>query len=60
MDALFLSNTSLFRGITPEEVTSMLGCLLAEEKCYQKDEVISPEIIVLNRNTTGYYYPNFR
>ena len=40
MDALFLSNTSLFRGITPEEVTSMLGCLMAEEKCYQKDEVI--------------------
>ena len=40
MDALFLSNTSLFRGITPEEVTSMLVCLMAEEKCYQKDEVI--------------------
>jgi len=43
MDALFLSNTSLFRGIIPEEVTSILGCLMAEEKCYQKDEVIYRE-----------------
>ncbi len=40
MDALFLSNTSLFRGITPEEVNSMMSCLMAEEKYYKKDEVI--------------------
>lgn len=42
MDTLFLSNTNLFRGITPKEVSSMLDCLMAEEKCYQKDEVIYP------------------
>ncbi|KXL52967.1 transcriptional regulator FixK [Anaerotignum neopropionicum] len=40
MDTFFLSNTNLFRGTTPEEVASMLGCLMAEEKYYRKDEVI--------------------
>lgn len=40
MDTLFLSNTNLFRGITPEEVSSMLSCLMAEEKHYRKNEVI--------------------
>ena len=40
LDALFLSNTNLFHGITPEEVTSMLNCLKAEEKHYKKDEII--------------------
>ncbi len=40
MDTLFLSNTNLFRGTTPDEVAAMLPCLMAEEKYYRKDEVI--------------------
>ncbi len=40
MDTLFLSNTNLFRGTTPEEIASMLDCLMAEEKSFKKDEVI--------------------
>lgn len=40
MDTLFLSNTNLFRGTTPDEVAAMLPCLMAEEKYFRKDEVI--------------------
>lgn len=40
MDTHFLSNTNLFRGTTPEEVESMLSCLMTEQKTYRKGEVI--------------------
>ena len=40
MDYLFLSNTMLFRGTTPDEVQAMLGCLQAEQKTFQKGEMI--------------------
>lgn len=40
MDYLFLSQTVLFRGTTPEEVRSMLGCLSAEKRQYQRGDVI--------------------
>ena len=40
MDYLFLSNTMLFHGTTPEEVKAMLGCLQAEQRTYQKGELI--------------------
>lgn len=40
MDFLFLSNTILFQGTSPEEVKAMLGCLQAERKTYQKGEMI--------------------
>ena len=34
MDHLFLSNTLLFRGISPGEVKTMLTCLNAETRQY--------------------------
>ena len=37
---LFLSNTILFQGTSPEEIKAMLGCLQAEQKTYQKGEMI--------------------
>ena len=40
MDVLFLSKTLLFRGTTPQEVQSILECLQAEKKHYQKSDVI--------------------
>ena len=40
IDYLFLSNTILFQGTSPEEVKAMLGCLQAEQKTYQKGEMI--------------------
>lgn len=40
MDYLFLAKTPLFRGTTPEEVQTMLGCLQAERKTYKKGELI--------------------
>ncbi len=40
MDYLFLSNTILFQGTTPDEIKTMLGCLQAEQKTYQKGEMI--------------------
>ncbi len=40
MDYLFLANTMLFQGTTPDEVKAMLGCLQAEQKTYQKGEII--------------------
>lgn len=40
MDYLFLSKTVLFRGVSPEEVQSMLDCLSAEKRQYQRGDVI--------------------
>ena len=43
MDMLFLSKTDLFRGIPPEDIESMLGCLKAATKTYQRGEFIYRE-----------------
>ena len=40
MDYLFLSNTMLFHGTTPEEVKTMLSCLQAEQKTFRKGQMI--------------------
>lgn len=36
----FLCKTSLFQGVTPQEVTTMLGCLAAQPKTYEKGELV--------------------
>ncbi len=38
-----LSNTQLFRGLEEQEITSLLDCLKAAKRCYQKGEVILSE-----------------
>lgn len=40
MDYIFLSKTVLFHGASPEEVETMLSCLHAETKIYQRGNVI--------------------
>ena len=40
MDYYFLSRTILFRGIVPEDVESLLHCLSAEVRTYQRGNVI--------------------
>lgn len=40
MDYLFLSKTILFRGTSPEEIRSMLGCLSAEVRKYRRGTTI--------------------
>ena len=40
MDYLFLSNTLLFRGVTPEETKTMLTCLNADTRQYQRGATI--------------------
>lgn len=40
MDYLFLSKTILFRGIAPEEIQSMMGCLQGVSKKYSKGSII--------------------
>ena len=40
MDLLFLSKTVLFRGISPEEIKSMMGCLQAYTKNYTRGTII--------------------
>lgn len=40
MNTSFLSNTLLFRGITEDEISVLLICLSAQERTFQKDEVI--------------------
>lgn len=40
MNTSFLSNTLLFRGITEDEISILLTCLGAQERTFQKDEVI--------------------
>lgn len=40
MDTKFLANTILFRGASPEEIRTMLGCLGAETRRYAKGETI--------------------
>lgn len=40
MNSLFLSQTMLFRGIAPEEISGMLACLHAETKTFQKGHYI--------------------
>lgn len=40
MDYNFLSKTVLFRGASPEEIQSMLSCLSAETKQYQRGNII--------------------
>lgn len=51
MDYLFLSKTILFRGISPEEIQSMMGCLRGITKTYPRGSTIhhAGEII----NTMG-------
>lgn len=40
MDHLFLSKTVLFRGASPQEIRSMLQCLGAQQKQYQRRQTI--------------------
>ena len=40
MDYLFLSKTLLFRGISPEQIQSMMGCLRGVSKKYAKGSTI--------------------
>jgi len=40
MNYQFLTNTMLFRGMSAEEIASVLSCLGAYEKKYRKDEII--------------------
>lgn len=40
MDYIFLSQTNLFRGTTPEEIQTMLTCLHAQQHAYRKGEAI--------------------
>ena len=40
MDYLFLSKTVLFRGISPDEVKSMMSCLQAFTKSYPRGTII--------------------
>ena len=40
MEKTALQDTTLFRGISPEDADTLLSCLDAREKKYQKDEVI--------------------
>ncbi|MDD7584331.1 Crp/Fnr family transcriptional regulator [Tractidigestivibacter sp.] len=40
VDAEFLCKTALFQGVTPQEVTEMLGCLAARPKTYEKGELV--------------------
>lgn len=40
MDYLFLSKTLLFRGISPDEIRSMMGCLRGNTKKYAKGSII--------------------
>lgn len=40
MDYLFLSKTVLFRGISPEEVKSMMSCLQAFNRSYPRGDII--------------------
>lgn len=40
MDYLFLSKTLLFRGIAPQEIQTMMGCLQGVRKLYTKGSII--------------------
>ena len=40
MDYLFLSKTILFQGASPEEVRTMLHCLGAEVRSYQRGSIV--------------------
>lgn len=40
MDYIFLSKTLLFRGSSPDEIRGMLNCLGAEQKHYERHEII--------------------
>lgn len=40
MDFNFLSKTILFRGIAPQDIQALMGCLNATAKKYKKDELI--------------------
>lgn len=40
MDDLFLGNTALFRGASPEEIRRMLDCLRAEKRSYHRGQTI--------------------
>lgn len=40
MDHIFLSNTALFRGVSPAEVEALLSCLRAKTRKYQRGAVI--------------------
>ena len=40
MDYLFLSKTLLFRGIAPDEIKTMMGCLRGNIKSYSKGDLI--------------------
>ncbi len=43
MDTFCLSKTSLFRGIPPQDIEAMLGCLKATTKTYKRGETIYSE-----------------
>lgn len=43
MDCHFLTTTLIFQGISPEEIQTMLPCLDAEQKSYQKGDSIFRE-----------------
>ena len=40
---MHLMNTQLFRGLEEEEISSLLKCLTATKRCFQKGEVILSE-----------------
>ena len=40
MDMAQIQNTMIFRGMTEEEISSALSCLQAEEKHYEKGQVL--------------------
>lgn len=40
---MFLSDTPLFQGLDEADISSLLNCLNAEERCFQKGEVILAE-----------------
>lgn len=40
MELTFLTSTPLFRGMEPQDISSMLGCLRAREQCFSKGQVI--------------------
>ena len=40
MDMAQIQNTMIFRGMTEEEISSALSCLQAEEKRYEKGQIL--------------------
>ena len=40
MNLTFLAQTPLFRGIAPQDITAMLGCLHGREQSFSKGQLI--------------------